>query len=197
MTDKEQRAAQVYELTRSLANTNAWVGGLSGVVGSGVNLVADVAVIPLYRRLWNDVRQIYGRGEITLDAATAYLKPNIGFLAQDLFWDKLMGSIPIFGIPFNVAFGKALTWRLGAWYGLLSALGEDDIPDTMLTTLSMQLTKVVFPAAASAFSFEAPDKAKFVRFIAAQDGLTYAEAQRRLEEIFKLMEGNSPIVQPL
>lgn len=189
MTSQEERASRVYERTRRLANGNAWVQGLSGVFGMGANWVVDVAVIPYYAELWNDIRKIYGRGEITLTAATAFLKPNLGFLVQDLVWDKLVGSIPIVGIPFNIAFAKALTWRLGAWFGLLSALGDDGNPDEMVTRSSMQLTREIFPSTGSVFSFEAPKKDVFVAFIAAQDGITQGEAKRRMAVALQALQG--------
>lgn len=191
MTPQEQRAARVYERTRSLANGNAWVQGLSGVIGFGANLVVDVAAIPYYAELWNDIRKIYGRGEITLGAATAFIKPNLGFLVQDLFWDKLMGSIPIVGIPFNAAFAKALTWRLGAWFGLLSALKGDDGKDRTIVRSSMQLTREIFPSTGSVFSFETPNKETFVTFIAAQDGLSQSESKKRMGDALRALQGTA------
>ncbi|HZG91532.1 MAG TPA: hypothetical protein VEZ42_15075, partial [Pseudonocardia sp.] len=59
---KHERAARVYEKTRSLANGNALAQGASGIFGGGVNLLVDAAAIPFYVDLWNGVRRIYGRG---------------------------------------------------------------------------------------------------------------------------------------
>src|SRR3954462_6251802 len=112
----------------TLATGNLIAQGASGFFGFAANLFVDAAAVPFYAQLWNEVRGIYGKGEITAEATRAYLKPNLGFLAQDLLWDKIVGSIPIIGVPFNIAFAKALTWRLGAWFGFLSAIdGEDDV----------------------------------------------------------------------
>jgi hypothetical protein len=116
------------------------------------------------------------------------LKPNIGFLAQDLLWDRIVGSIPIIGVPFNIAFAKALTRRLGAWIGFLSAIdGEDDVE--ALTEATMQLVREVFPSSRSVFDFAAPDRDVFVEFIASVDGLTTDEVQDRTKAALDVLRG--------
>ncbi len=186
---KHERAARVYEKTRSLANGNALAQGASGIFGGGVNLLVDAAAIPFYVDLWNEIRRIYGRGEITLDAAQEYLRPNVTFLVQDLVWDKAIGSIPIIGIPFNIAFGKALTWRLGAWFGMLAALGADGSSDTELTQSTLALVKLVFPADGGVFTWNAPDEEVFVAFISSVDGLSEADARNRTEAALRALRG--------
>lgn len=186
---KRDRAAKVYEKTRTLANGNAIAQGASGLFGGGVNLLVDAAAIPFYVELWNDIRRVYGRGEITMDAAKEYLRPNLAFLVQDLVWDKAVGSIPIIGIPFNIAFGKALTWRLGAWFGLLAALGDDSGANAELTQSTLSLVKQVFPSEGSLFSWNAPDHEVFVAFISSVDGLTETEAQQRTEAALRALRG--------
>ncbi len=189
MSTKEKRAIEVYRKTRSLANKNAIAQGFSGAFGLGVNLAVDIAALPFYAGLWNDIRNIYGKGTITLPAAKAYLRPNLGFLAQDLLWDKMVGSVPVVGIPFNVAFAKALTWRLGAWFGILSALGEEIGAEEMLVRSTMQLTREIFPSNGDVFTFKTPHQVTFVAFIAAQDGLNAQEAQRRTQAALNVLTG--------
>jgi hypothetical protein len=185
---KRARAEQVYERTRSLATGNQVAQGASGLFGFAANLVVDAAAIPFYADLWNQVRDIYGKGSITVDAARAYLKPNLGFLAQDLLWDKIVGSIPIIGVPFNIAFAKALTWRLGAWFGFLSAIdGEED--DAALTEATMELTRKVFPSSSSVFDFAAPDRDVFVSFIASVDGVPAADVHERTKRALDVLHG--------
>jgi hypothetical protein len=185
---KRARAEQVYEKTRSLATGNLLAQGASGFFGFAATLVVDAAAIPFYADLWNRIRAVYGKGEITVEATKAYLRPNLGFLAQDLLWDKVVGSIPIIGIPFNIAFAKALTWRLGAWFGLLSALaGDEDVEE--LTRATLQLTREVFPSSRSVFDFAAPDRDVFVSFIASVDGLTTDEARDRTRAALDALRG--------
>jgi hypothetical protein len=185
---KRARAQQVYDRTRTLATGNLIAQGASGFFGFAANLLVDAAAIPFYAQLWNEIRGIYGKGEITAEATRAYVKPNIGFLAQDLLWDKIVGSIPIIGVPFNIAFAKALTWRLGAWFGFLSAIdGEDDVE--ALTAATMDLVREVFPSSRSVFDFAAPDRDVFVEFIASVDGLTTDEVQDRTKAALDALRG--------
>jgi hypothetical protein len=185
---KRARAQQVYDRTRTLATGNLIAQGASGFFGFAANLLVDAAAIPFYAQLWNEIRDIYGKGEITAEATRAYVKPNIGFLAQDLLWDKIVGSIPIIGVPFNIAFAKALTWRLGAWFGFLSAIeGEDDVE--ALTAATMDLVREVFPSSRSVFDFAAPDRDVFVEFIASVDGLTTDEVQDRTKAALDALRG--------
>lgn len=185
---KRARAELVYEKTRRLATGNLIAQGASGFFGFAANLLVDAAAIPFYADLWNQIRDVYGKGSITADAAKAYLQPNLGFLAQDLLWDKVVGSIPIIGVPFNIVFAKALTWRLGAWFGLLSAIGNEDDVDS-LTEVTMQLTREVFPSSHSVFDFTAPDRDVFVTFIASVDGLSTQEAQDRTRRALDVLQG--------
>jgi hypothetical protein len=185
---KRARATQVYDRTRTLATGNLIAQGTSGLFGFAANLLVDAAAIPFYAQLWSDIRSIYGKGEITAEATKAYLKPNLGFLAQDLLWDKVVGSIPIIGVPFNIVFAKALTWRLGAWFGLLSAIaGEDD--SEALTRATLQLTREVFPSSRSVFDFAAPDRDVFVSFLASVDGLSTDEVRDRTERALQALRG--------
>jgi hypothetical protein len=185
---KRARAQQVYDRTSRLATGNVVAQGASGFFGFAANLLVDAAAIPFYAQLWSEIRGIYGKGEITAEAAKAYLKPNIGFLAQDLIWDKIVGSIPIIGVPFNIVFAKALTWRLGAWFGFLSAIdGEED--DAALTETTLRLVREIFPSSRSTFDFTAPDRDVFVEFIASIDGLTTDEVHDRTKAALDVLRG--------
>jgi hypothetical protein len=58
-------------------------------------------------------------------------------------------------VPSTIVFAKAVTWRLGAWFGFLSAIdGEED--DAALTETTLQLVREVFPSSRSVFDFTAP-----------------------------------------
>ncbi len=110
--DALERATQVYQVTQRTATMNAWAQGISGLIGQGLNLAVDVAVLPLYAGMWTEIRNIYGKGQITSQAVLSYIKPNLGFLAADLALDKGMGLFPVIGAPFNAAFASAFGWLL-------------------------------------------------------------------------------------
>jgi hypothetical protein len=191
MTEEENRAIRVYEKTKALADGNAWAQGLSGIMGLGMNLLVDVVMIPFYVGLWNDIRGVYGKGSISVSAAQAYLKPNLDFMVQDFIWDKVVGSIPIVGIPFNIAFAKALAWRLGAWFGLLSALSNEEKYEETLIRSTMQLVKELFPSVGDVFSFKQPEEDKFIQLISSLDGLTPAVAQERSQKALDALRGKN------
>jgi hypothetical protein len=165
------RAKKVYNITQKLSNPNALAQAGSGIIGMGLNVLVDLFVLPLYAKMWDDIREVYGHGVITKKAAIAYLKPNINYIAHDLLFDKICGTVPLVGISFNYIYAKALTWRLGAWFGLLSALakanGTDNIPDELLTKCSFDLVRKFFPREnIEFFEFKEPDKDEFIEFIA-------------------------------
>lgn len=196
-TEARARAGEVYDRTARLARLNMGAQGASGFFGMGVNLAVDVAAIPFYARHWNAIRGIYGKGAISVDAASAYLQPNVGFIVEDLVFDKALGSVPVAGIYFNAAFAKALTWRLGAWFGMLCALGdgregaEGDVSE-ILTRSSLQLTREMFAASSGSLRtlrFPTPERERFVGFVAAMDGLTRAEAEDRVQRALDALAG--------
>lgn len=191
----EERARLVYLKTAQLATTNMTAQGLSGLVGMGVNLVVDVAAAPFYVRHWNAIRAIYGKGAISLEGAGAYLRPNLGFIVEDIVFDKALGSIPVVGAYFNAAFAKALTWRLGAWFGVLCALGdEEEQVSELLTRASLQLTREMFAADIGSFNtlrFPTPDEEAFIRFIASTDGLTQEVALKRMNKALDVLAGGA------
>ncbi|MFF8942480.1 hypothetical protein ACF1A5_09420 [Streptomyces sp. NPDC014864] len=194
MGEKEDRAARVYGLTGDLALSNMWWQGLSAVVGFGVPILVDGAALVAYSDLWSDVRTIYGKGRISAHAAKEYLKPNLGFLVQDFLWDKVIGQIPLIGIPFNVAFAKATTWRLGAWFGALAALGDgdDEATNGQVVGASMDLIKRLFPSTGSVFDFKSPDRETFIALIASLDGLSAKTAEDRFNNALAALRGEHP-----
>ena len=104
-------------------------------------------------------------------------------------WDKGVGTVSIIGIPFNIAFAKALTWRLGAWFGLLSALGEECNSNDLLIRSTMQLIREIFPSVGRVFNFKAPDEHAFVTLIASLDGLTRQTADERTKRALDVLGG--------
>ena len=190
-----ERAEQVYGLTKGLALPNAIVQGISGIFGSGIPLLIDAGALFFYWKMWNDIRAIYGHGAITKKAAIAYLRPNISYLVQDLIFDKGVGAfVPIVGIPLNFIFAKALTWRLGAWFGLLSAMAKarsaNNIPDPILTRYSLALVQQFFPPETLAiFTESEPDKDDFINFVASLEGLSDEEARKRLQNALDALQG--------
>ena len=176
MTHARLRAEKIYEMTASYAGGISKLQGASGIIGSGFNLFVDALMLPIYKRMWDDIRKQYQRGEIDGVKAIAFIRHNWMLLLTDLVVDKGLGSIPIVGIYFNYRMAQALTWRLGAWFGLMSALGES-VSNDVFNQMSFALVRKLFPFKQARVRFIAPERHLFVEFISAVDGMTQEEAK--------------------
>lgn len=190
---KQQRADEVYDLTKKVATAGMWAEGLSGVVGFGLPLLVDAGMIGVYSDMWNDIRGVYGKGKITAHAAQEYLKHNIRFVIEDFVWDTMLGNIPGIGIPFNVVFAKATTWRLGIWFGTLAALGDEDEQalNSEVSRATARIVKELFPELGSPFDFKTPDREVFTSLLVRLDGVTSDVATVRLRKAMDDLEGKN------
>lgn len=190
--EAEKRAEEVYRVTQSAAGTNSLVQAVSGTFGMGWNLAADVAVIPLYVSMWNDIRGIYGQGKIGMDEAIAFIKLNLPYLAADLLMDKALGTIPVVGIPINYTYAKALTWRLGAFFGLMAAL-DSSHEDVTIARACAEVIEKLFPMKSLniwdtiTFQYKAPDRELFIKLLSRFYRLSPAEAQQRFEQALDIL----------
>lgn len=131
MMEQEQKAilgktAKSYRIISSYANSNIALQGLSGVFGFPVTILADGAVIfTHYTPMIDELRELYGRRPVERDAMTAIVRQISNEILFDLVVDKVMGQVPLAGIYFNVICAKAMTWRLGMLFAILSSRGEE------------------------------------------------------------------------
>lgn len=74
----------------------------------------------LYTLWFNDERDLrcYGRSKMDIVAATPILKSITTELFGDIVIDKVIGNLPLIGIPANIIAAKAMTWRLGILFGI-------------------------------------------------------------------------------
>lgn len=141
MASKE---AKVYEIIEKKAGSNTAMQGLSGLLGFPFTTLADVGVIfTHYGPMLNDIRRVYGRGEITKEALMPIVKGCTSEILADLVFDKIIGQIPIIGIGANMICAKAMTWRLGILFGMLSSRGE--AIDTNSVSNCTRLIRELFP----------------------------------------------------
>lgn len=120
------REARVYEAIDSRAGSNTAMQGLSGILGFPFTAIADVGMcFTHYGPMLNDIRKIYGRRELTAEAILPVVKGCGSELLSDLILDKFMGQIPVIGFVTNMICAKAMTWRMGILFAMLSARGEE------------------------------------------------------------------------
>lgn len=183
------RAQTVYRMTSRTAAASSVIQAVSALFFGGmIHLAVDGAAIAFYVDLFNEIRGVYGRGRITKEAAWAYLQPNLAFILGDLVLDKLLGMLPVAGSYFCYVFSRSLTFRLGAFFGALSALGEDAPNDILLEKVS-QLVQELFPREGFLFRLSDPDQDSFVALIAGLEGLDAKAAEARLATALHVLRG--------
>lgn len=124
--NKEHLFEQAYSKITGKANSNAFLQGISGIAGFPATLAIDgVVIFTHYEPLINEIRELYGRNKIEKNAVMPVLGSIFKEVLLDITLDKLLGQIPIAGIYFNAICAKALTWRLGMLFTIVSSRGEE------------------------------------------------------------------------
>lgn len=153
---KDNLEDKIYELIDSNSQTNILMQGVSGLLGWPWTLAADVGVVfTHYGPMLNSIRLMYGRSEMNLDAITPIIQGCSKELISDLILDKAVGQIPVIGFGANIICAKAMTWRLGILFAMLSSRGESINVDNV--KYATRLIREVFPQKSS-LRFEKPSK---------------------------------------
>lgn len=138
------RTAKVYYIIDGKAGSNIAMQGLSGLMGFPFTAVMDITVFfTHYGPMLNDIRAVYSRPPIGKDELRHIVKGCRQDLLADMVLDKLIGNIPILGLPANMICARAMTWRLGLLFGMLSARGDEINSEHVL--LSVRLIQSLFP----------------------------------------------------
>lgn len=174
----------VYDCINQTANNNLAIQGISGLIGFPATLVVDGAVLfTHYAPMINRIRTFYGRNPIEKDALIAVTKGVSSELLFDFAFDKIAGQIPIAGIYFNAICAKAMTWRLGILFAILSAQG-DTVTQENVSDL-MKLIRNVFPQK-DIFKFVRPDYNSFEKLLhCAYDS---SEFESKINKALKVFE---------
>lgn len=147
---------KIYNLINGKATTNIAIQGASGLLGWPWTTAADVGVVfTHYGPMLNEIRVLYGRSPVSVDAVAPIIQGCMSELLTDLILDKVVGQIPIIGFGANIICAKAMTWRLGILFAMLSSRGESiDINNVKKAT---KLIREVFPQQSS-LRFEKPSR---------------------------------------
>ena len=148
-TDNTKSTAKSYRLINDYANSNIVLQGLSGVFGFPTTLMADGAVIfTHYAPMIDKIRELYGRKPIEKDALMLIVKNISNEILFDIMVDKVLGQIPLAGVYFNIICAKAMTWRLGMLFAILSSRGEsintDEVKNIMVLIRFLSPQKDIF-----------------------------------------------------
>lgn len=138
------QTAKVYDIIDSKAGSNVAMQGLSGLMGFPFTAIMDITVFfTHYGPMLNDIRAGYNRTPVGKEELRHILNGCRQDLLADMILDKLIGNIPILGLPANMICARAMTWRLGLLFGMLSARGDEIDSEQVL--LSVRLIQSLFP----------------------------------------------------
>ena len=146
----------VYNMIDSKAKTNVAMQGASGLLGWPFTIAADVGVVfTHYGPMLNDIRTLYGRKPVDAESIVPIIRGCSTELLADLVLDKLVGQIPVIGFGANIICAKAMNWRLGILFAMLSSRGEEI--DVENVQKAVKLIREVFPQKSS-LRFEKPSR---------------------------------------
>lgn len=198
--DARVKALQAYRIISRASNDAALMqagANLASLVTGGlpvIHLAVDGLCLGYQMTIINDISDLYGKPRITLDAALAYLRPNMRFILANLALDKGLGvAVPVLGLPFCYIFARALTWRLGTFFTATAAM-DADIPRPLLLEKLAGLVAELFPRR-DFFGLANPDKEKFVALIAGLEGLSAAQAEARITTALAVLSGEYEILR--
>ncbi len=138
------REVKVYDIIARNAGSNITMQGISGLLGFPFTLMADVGVFfTHYGPMLNEIRAVYGRQPLSKDSLIPILKGCKKELLSDMILDKVLGNLPLVGLPANMLCAKAMTWRLGILFGMLAARGEAISVDNAAHAVT--LIRTMFP----------------------------------------------------
>ncbi|MDR1542392.1 MAG: hypothetical protein LBU32_31340 [Clostridiales bacterium] len=178
MTYSESLALSAYIEISGKASSNSWIQGISGDFRFPFMSISDAAAIGThYAPLFNNIRSIYSRPPLDVES----VGPLLGSLSEELLIDfasdKMLGQIPFVGTLLNSVCAKALTWRLGALFAMLSSRGEEI--DQSGAKDAMQLIRSMFPK--SPFGFETPKRESFIQIVSSVHNNTQIQYMDKIE----------------
>lgn len=182
MSSKEIR---VYDIIDKKVGSNVAMQGLSGLVGFPFTAIADVTVFfTHYGPMLNEVRAVYRRSPIGSEAFGPILKGCGQELLADMVLDKIVGNIPLIGLPANMICAKAMTWRLGILFGMLAARGEEINQQNVAN--AVHLIRELFPQKNS-LMFQKPSAVIVEKLLKAVDGDSVENFNKKITTILYAM----------
>lgn len=121
-----------YNLINKKANSNSFIQGVSGIAGFPTTLAIDgIVIFSHYEPMIDEIRTLFGYAPLDRDAVKPLINSIGNEIMVDIVVDKVLGQIPVAGVYFNAICAKALTWRLGMLFTVVSSRGEEMNYDNM------------------------------------------------------------------
>lgn len=181
----ETREIQVYELIESKASSNIALQGLTGALGFPFTAIGDVAAFfTHYGPMLNQIRVLYGRKPVPKESMMTILDGCKSELLADIVIDKVLGNLPVLGLPANMICAKAMTWRLGILFGMLAARGEEIDAENVKS--AVQLIREMFPQRDSLL-FKKPSISVTEKLLRSVEDTTVEAFESKMERILNAL----------
>lgn len=175
------KSLKAYSIIEQKAGSNILLQGISGVLGFPFTILADVGVVfSHYSPMINEIRNIYGLPDIDIKALRPIIEGCSSDIIADLIVDKIGGHIPVLGIPFNMMCAKAMTWRLGILFTMLSARGLE-VNTNNVKNATLLICKL-FPQK-KALTFSKPSVVIFEKLVNALEDESIEEFDNKVVRI--------------
>lgn len=182
------KAELAYTLIAQKSWKNIAIQAGAGFFGFPFTLAADAAVIPLvYVPLWNEIRAIYGYGEIEDEQVKAMISAVGPLILVDVIIDETISHFAVLGLPSNFLCAKVLTWRLGTLFTFFASRGEDF--DGELAEAAIEFLTLVFPKQDFGF-FKSPDRQRFVELLTNTRHGSKHQVYGRLNQAMAVLRGD-------
>ena len=177
------KTSKIYEVIEKKAGSNETMQAISALFGFPFTLVTDAAVIfTHYGPMVNEIRGIYGRKPVSKETLFPVIKGASSEILSDLIFDKLIGQIPVVGIASNIMCAKAMTWRVGLLFAILSARGEDITNESVAKTC--RLIRTLFPQR-NTFAFRKPSIVIVEKLLNTVEGEDIPGFEEKVERILE------------
>ncbi|MCI6996194.1 MAG: hypothetical protein MR936_05200 [Eubacterium sp.] len=186
---EQRNEARVYDIINRKAGSNIFMQGLTGWMGFPFTLFADAAVFfTHYGPMLNDICAVYGRKPVSSEYITPIIKGCKDEVISDIIIDKVIGNIPIIGLPANMIAAKAMTWRLGILFGMLAARGEEINQQNVENAIV--LIRNIFPQRDSYF-YRKPSVENVEKLIRSVEGDTFDTFDLKVSRILDAVVENA------
>ena len=182
----EYLAESAYKVINKKATSNAFIQGVTGIWGFPFNIAVDgVTLFTHYRDMLGKIRSIYGMRNVDDHIASGIMLGMTRELLFDIAFDKALGCVPVLGIYCNAMCAKALTWRLGMVFTILSARGENI--NVFSVKRAIKIIRIAFPCEKS-YKLKKPDQYLFERIVLSAESFSEEELEQRIEDTIEYFE---------
>lgn len=180
------KEAKVYDIIEKKATSNITMQGITGLLGFPYTLIGDAAVFAThYAPMLNEIRAIYGLPKADSGALKTIIAGSKSEMLIDLVVDKFIGNIPLFGLPANIVCAKAMTWRLGILFGMLSARGDEITPDNVQN--AVYLIRKLFPQSSS-LMFKKPSAEVVYKLLDKVEGMETDDFDEKMKNALAALD---------